>query len=98
MTADLMNALVAQNNQICVAIEYSEDADGLEQASKLIDFVADVWSAVDYGYKLVEVRERLKRKANELASAERAYIDGCRKNCRTLGSAKRNLSRLESLC
>lgn len=97
LTAELVNSLTQQNDDIATAIERATDAAELEQAEKLVDFVADVWTALGYGYKLVELRTRLARRAGHLVIVEKAYIAGCRKNDRTLGSARTNLAKLEAM-
>lgn len=95
--AELTNALVAQNNDIAAAIERSEDAVELNQAEKMVTFVADVWTALGYGYKLVELRERVKNRAKLLYNAEAVYINSIRKNCRTMNSSRKNLALLALL-
>lgn len=75
MNAELTNALVAQNNALAAAIEKAEDAEELGRADKAVTFVADVWTAVGYGYKLVELRQRVKNRAKALASNARNHIE-----------------------
>lgn len=96
--ADLLNALTTQNNQIATMIDRAEDGVELDRAWMQITFVADVWTALGYGYKMVELRKRVSRRAALLANQEREYIAACRKNDRTLVSSRRNLAKLEELC
>jgi hypothetical protein len=52
---DLENSLVRQKDQI---LELINDTD-LEEAKKLLDFVAELWGACDYEYKRRELYQRL---------------------------------------
>ena len=97
MTAELTNALVSQNNDLAAMIDRAEDAIDLERADRMVTFVADVWCELGYGYKLLELRKRIKNRAEHLYSVEQTYIAGCRKNDRTLGTARTNLQKLATI-
>lgn len=97
MNADITNALVAQNNDLAARIERAEDAADLERADMMVTFVANLWTALGYDYKIIELRQRIRLRANLLYSAEERYIEGCRKNDSTLGTARTNLSKLATL-
>lgn len=97
MNAEVLNALVTQNNLLATRIERAEDAKDLCRVEMDVTFVADLWTALGYGYKLVELRQRIKRRADHLYSVEQTYIAGCRKNDRTLNYARVNLSKLAEM-
>lgn len=97
MTEEVLNALMAQNNSLAAMVENSEDGTDLERANMQITFVADLWDSLGYGYKLAELRQRVARKANQLAQNESNYISGCRKNDRTINGARMNLLKLQAL-
>jgi len=91
---DVLNALMAQNDALASRIQEAEDADDLLRTNLAVSFVADLWTALGYGYKLIELRKRVSKRASDLAEQEETYIAGCRKNDKTLPSARGNLSRL----
>lgn len=93
----LANALDLQKNAIINAIQKAEDGNQLEEAKATLDFVAGVWGAVGYGYKLLDIRILLQTKARYLATEERGYLSRCRKNCRSRVGAEQNLAKLELL-
>lgn len=95
--ADAAAAVHDQRNALATQITRAEDGDELRAVERLVGFVADLWTALGYGCKLVELRQRIKARAAELLAAEEEYIRGCRKNDRTRASAAANASRLAEL-
>jgi hypothetical protein len=97
MNAEVLNALMAQNNDLASQIERAEDACQLIKADMAVSFVADLWTALDYEYKLVELRKRISRRAATLARQEEEYLAACRKNDKTRVSTEANLARLNQM-
>jgi hypothetical protein len=95
--ATLANAITGQKDDILTAIGRATDAAELERSDQMIRFVAEVWQASGYGYKLAELRQRVLDRAKELIAVERAYLAGCRKNDRTRAGTLANIGKLESL-
>lgn len=60
--AELDNALVAQKNHILAIINNGD----LVHALDMIAFTEPVWIAAGYGYKIREMRDRVKEQANHL--------------------------------
>lgn len=95
--ADVMNALVQQNNDISTAIYYATEPEELERAEKTVRLVADLWIALGYAYKVIELRARVIARADELKKQEETYLSNCRKNDKTVSSTKANIQRLYEL-
>jgi hypothetical protein len=67
-SADVLNAVTWQKNDLSAQIENSEDLRDLKAAEKSFRLVRDLWHAVGYGYKVAEMRDRLIGKARRLAA------------------------------
>ncbi len=58
-----MDALVMQKNALLTLVNEGK----YEQASTILDFLAPSWEAERYGYKVREIRERIRRELDDLA-------------------------------
>jgi hypothetical protein len=93
----VLKAVLGQKVKVCVRIDLSHSAEGIEHSLRLIDFASPLWEAVGHGHEARELRERAARRAEHLIVAEREYLAACRKNDRTRRTAEAEIARLESL-
>ncbi len=79
--ADVTNALVRQHNAILSNLHLATDADECEAVLDAIQFARELWSALDYGYKVVELANLLvNRMYQQHAAAIDMRDEHCRKN------------------
>jgi hypothetical protein len=97
MYANLDNALIGQKDKLLTTINYTSDVDELVGAAKLLNLVAPLWEACEYGYKVRELRQAVRVKAGDMLEAEHEYLAGCRKNCKTRNGTLRTIAKLEGL-
>ncbi len=57
-----MNVLVMQKNALLALINEGK----LEEAVRILNFLAPTWQAGNYGYKVREIKERIKRSLDAL--------------------------------
>jgi hypothetical protein len=95
-SADLDNALVRQKDTLLAAVDLAASAAGLTRAAGLLDFAAPLWQAAGYGYKVPEVAARLRRRAADLATAERLAAAGLRTG-RAAAAARERIAALDEL-
>ncbi len=69
MNANTLNALVAQNETLINLINAAEDAEQLGDAGARLSFVAGLWESLNYGYKVTDLRLRIRDRANGLIRA-----------------------------
>jgi hypothetical protein len=91
------SALVGQKDAIIGRINRAEDYTGLDAAAALLSFAAPLWDANGYGYKVREIRERIRNRATELAGILADTIIYIRKTSSDRAKAEHNLANLRSL-
>jgi hypothetical protein len=96
-TPEQENAIVRQKDAVIDRINHATDSEELTAAATLLDFAAPLWVSVGYGYKVGELRERIRARARVLAEDEREFLKTSRKNGRGVVSTRRNLLILESM-
>ena len=68
--AKVSTALVEQKNALIGGINSVTSIDQLDILSKILDFVTPLWVACDYGYKVRELRSRIRAVAKTLLGYE----------------------------
>lgn len=97
LTAEIANALAAQNDQVITLINRAGDGAELDQVVATFALISPVWVAAEYGYKVAEINHRIGQRAGRLIREERDYLALCRKNDRTRAGTERNIHRLRQL-
>lgn len=73
-----INALTAQNDELAALVNRCEDLSDLQAAERVFRSYADLWSALGYGYKVDEARQRIVSRARALAASERQQAAECK--------------------
>lgn len=94
---DVHNAIVDQKNDIINRINTAEDGKDLEAVASLVLFLKPLWEAVDYGYKVRELRQRIIDRADQLAEGIRGVLGSSRKNFKGRSLFETDLRRLEAM-
>lgn len=63
----LINAIYAQNDSILDQLNTAEDGKDLEKVLDVLKFVAPVWTACSYGYKIKEIISGIRVRACALS-------------------------------
>lgn len=97
VTADTSNALVAQADELRLAIRKASDGEELFAVLKRLDFVAPMWTTLSYAYKATELRRLIKSHAGDLLAEEEAFLSKERKNSRVRSMTLKNIKDLTDL-
>lgn len=97
-TAEVDNALVGQKDDVRAELNKAEDADEFRKVFDLLRFVNPVWKALDYGYKTIEIANRM---VNAMYSKRHDAIDMRDTGCHCRPAQKRlwqtEVDKLDSL-
>lgn len=93
--ADITNAIVDQKNALLMLVTHADDAENLEFVARQLVFLADLWNACGYGYKITEIRSAIRQRADKLEIEEQEFLRHCRKNASCRRSTEREIVRLK---
>jgi hypothetical protein len=96
-TSSVDNALVHQKDELIGRINKAEYADELYNVLDEVKFLAPLWAALGYGYKTLELKERIKDRAGNLIEDNENFIAGERRPTRARGFSKSQVERLGAL-
>ena len=89
--AEVQNALVEQADLIASKINLAGDGDELAEALANFTEFVNLWKALGYGYKIAEVEQRIRARAEKIVQEEGEFLAGERKNSRVYRSTEANI-------
>lgn len=90
----LSSLLVRQKDNLRYRIQEATVVEHIAEADQLLTFVASLWKALNYGYKVDELQATIRDRANTLIAEEEAYLSSIRKNDKTAAGTRAHIARL----
>ena len=96
-TVNVENAMVNQKNELRTMINYASEWEELRRAMTTLEFAAPLWTALGYEYKVRELKQAIRDRADFLIDAEESFLRMERKNSKHRASSERTIRELKDI-
>lgn len=95
--ATMNNVLVSMKDELLSEINTSSNEEALTECVKKLLFVAPLWETLNYGYKVRELKNRIKDAAQSQLEDEEEFLANERKNSKVRGVTLATIQQLRSI-